>query len=47
MVVLGPGTYTAVVRGAGNTSGIALVEAYNLEASVAPAAFPVSQTNRR
>ncbi len=31
-VALGPGLYTAIVRGAGDTSGVALVEAYNLEA---------------
>jgi hypothetical protein len=27
---LAPGTYTAIVRGAGGTTGVALVEAYNL-----------------
>ena len=32
-IALGPGAYTAIVRGAGDTSGVALVEAYNLEAS--------------
>lgn len=32
-IALGPGLYTAIVRGAGDTSGVALVEAYNLEAS--------------
>ena len=30
VAVLGPGNYTAVVRGAGNSKGVALVEAYNL-----------------
>ena len=28
---LAPGQYTAIVRGAGNTSGVALVEAYNVQ----------------
>jgi hypothetical protein len=37
-VALGPGAYTAIVRGAGDTSGVALVEAYNLEAAGAPTA---------
>jgi hypothetical protein len=46
-IALGPGLYTALVRGAGDTTGVALVEAYNLEASGAPAAVPVSLTNRR
>lgn len=32
-IALGTGLYTAIVRGAGETSGVALVEAYNLEAS--------------
>jgi hypothetical protein len=31
---LNPGAYTAVVRGNGNTSGVALVEAYDLNQSV-------------
>lgn len=26
-----PGNYTAIVRGQGDTSGVALVEAYNLQ----------------
>jgi hypothetical protein len=45
-IALGAGAYTAIVRGAGESSGVALVEAYNLEASAAPAAFPVSLTRR-
>ena len=31
MASLGPGNYTAVVRGKNNTTGVALVEAYRLE----------------
>ncbi len=34
-IALGPGLYTAIVRGASDTSGVALVEAYNLEAGSA------------
>jgi hypothetical protein len=30
LATLTPGNYTAVVRGSGNTTGIALVEAYHL-----------------
>ncbi len=32
---LAPGAYTAIVRGNGNTSGVALVEVYDLEAGAA------------
>ena len=32
---LAPGVYTAIVRGAGNTSGVALVEVYDLNQTVA------------
>jgi hypothetical protein len=32
---LAPGAYTAIVRGAGNTSGVALVEVYDLNQGVA------------
>ncbi len=32
-IALGPGAYTAIVRGVDETSGVALVEAYNLEVS--------------
>ncbi len=46
-IALGPGLYTAIVRGVGDTTGVALVEAYNLEASAAPVAFPIGLTNRR
>ena len=28
---LAPGSYTAIVRGAGNTTGVGLVEVYNLQ----------------
>ena len=28
---LAPGAYTALVRGKGNTTGVAVVEAYNLQ----------------
>ncbi len=31
LATLVPGNYTAVVRGAGDTTGIAVVEAYNLQ----------------
>lgn len=31
--ILQPGSYTAIVRGAGDTTGIALVEVYNLDAN--------------
>ena len=31
VATLVPGTYTAIVRGKGNTTGVALVEAYNLQ----------------
>jgi hypothetical protein len=31
MTTLAPGSYTAIVRGANNTTGIALVEAYDLD----------------
>ena len=31
IVTLPPGTYTALVRGAGNSTGVALVEVYNLQ----------------
>ncbi len=34
-IALGAGLYTAIVRGAGDTTGVALVEAYNLEAGAA------------
>ncbi len=37
-IALGPGAYTAIVRGADETSGVGLVEAYNLEANAALAA---------
>ncbi len=47
LIALGPGAYTAIVRGAGETSGVALVEAYNLEAGAAPAALPLGLTNLR
>ncbi len=30
LATLAPGAYTAIVRGAGDTTGVALVEAYNL-----------------
>lgn len=30
-VTLAPGNYTAIVRGSGNTTGVGLVEAYNIE----------------
>ncbi len=46
-IALGPGAYTAIVRGAGDTTGVALVEAYNLEASGPVAPGAVSLTNRR
>jgi hypothetical protein len=46
-IVLGPGAYTAIVRGAGETSGVALVEAYNLEASGPGPVQPNHLTNRR
>jgi hypothetical protein len=31
LATLVPGNYTAIVRGKNNTTGIAIVEAYNLE----------------
>ena len=31
VATLNPGEYTAIVRGANNTTGVALVEAYNLQ----------------
>ncbi len=31
LAIPAPGNYTAIVRGAGNTTGVALVEAYNLQ----------------
>jgi hypothetical protein len=31
VATLVPGAYTAIVRGANNTTGIALIEAYNLQ----------------
>ena len=31
LVTLPPGNYTAVVRGKGDSTGVALVEAYNLQ----------------
>jgi len=34
VIHLDPGAYTAIVRGNGNTSGVALVEVYNLEEGV-------------
>ena len=46
-IALGPGAYTAIVRGSGDTSGVALVEAYNLEASAPPVATSFSLTTRR
>ena len=36
IVTLSPGAYTAVVRGAGGATGVALVEAYDLDATGAP-----------
>ena len=30
-LILAPGNYTAIVRGKGNTTGVALIEAYNLQ----------------
>jgi hypothetical protein len=44
---LGPGAYTAIVRGAGDITGVALVEAYNLEASGEGVLGSASPTNRR
>src|SRR5213080_2764855 len=40
---LPPGNYTAIVRGVNNTTGIALVEAYDLnpETDCSPATFPI------
>lgn len=35
LATLGPGAYTAIIRGNGNTSGVALVEAYDLNQSAA------------
>ena len=35
---LPPGAYTAIVRGAGDSTGVGLVEAYNLDAGLPPAA---------
>ena len=33
-MTLAPGAYTAIVRGNGNTSGVALVEVYDLSQGV-------------
>src|SRR5205085_3244151 len=39
LVSLNPGSYTAVVRGANNTTGNALFEAYDLDSSTAGSRF--------
>lgn len=46
---LQPGNYTAVVRGSNNTTGVALVEVYNLDTAcdVAIATVPVASTSGR
>jgi hypothetical protein len=33
LATLQPGNYTAIVRGKNNTTGVALVEVYNLDAN--------------
>jgi hypothetical protein len=43
VVTLAPGTYTAIVRGNGNTSGVALVEVYDLT----PAASKLANISTR
>ena len=44
-IALGPGLYTAIVRGAGDTTGVALVEAYNLEAGAAVVSHNLKATD--
>ena len=39
---LDPGAYTAVVRGKNNTSGVALVEVYDLESGSCSRSWPIS-----
>ena len=47
VMTLDPGDYTAVVRGANNTTGIALVEAYDLDDGATDSKFANISTRVR
>ncbi len=46
IATLAPGNYTAIVSGVGNTSGVALVEAFDLETGAAAASGQLRQIDR-
>ena len=48
LMELSPGAYTAIVRGVNNTTGVALVEAYDLGGAVTPnwPTFPHEASSR-